>query len=338
VTTPTRPTLAQATGPAHTRILGLGAARGQLAVTNDEIAGPIDSSDEWIRQRTGIATRARAAEGTTLMDLAETASRAALDSAGLTGAEIDAVMVSTMTHFEQTPAAAPLLADRVGATPAPAWDISAACAGYCYAIAQADALVRAGAARHVLVVGADRLSDFVDPTDRSISFLLGDGAGAVVVGASPTPGIGPTVWGSDGSRAGLIYQTHSYLQWRDDPTLGWPTLRQEGPSVYKWATRRVAEVAQQAIVAAGLTPDDIEVFIPHQANNRIVDQMVRQLELPGSVVVAHDIVDTGNTSAASIPLATERLYRDGQVSGGELALQIGFGAGLVYAAQVVVLP
>lgn len=334
----TRPTLAQTTGPAYTRILGLGAARGELAVTNDEIAGPIDSSDEWIRQRTGIVTRARAAEGTTLLDLAETASRAALDSAGLTGADVDAVLVSTVTHFAQTPSAATVLADRVGATPAAAWDISAACAGYCYGIAQADALVRAGSARNVLVVGAERLSDFVDPTDRSISFLLGDGAGAVVVGASQTPGIGPTVWGSDGSRADLIYQTHTWSQWRDDPALGWPTLRQEGPSVFKWATRTVAEIAQQAIDAAGLTADDIEVFVPHQANNRIIDQMVRQLALPESVVVAHDIVDTGNTSAASIPLATERLYRDGQVTGGELALQIGFGAGLVYGAQVVVLP
>lgn len=334
----TRPTLAQTTGPAHTRILGVGGARGELAVTNDEIAGPIDSSDEWIRQRTGIVTRARAAAGTTLLDLAEAAARGALASAGLTGADVDAVLVSTITHFEQSPALAAVLADRVGATPAPAWDINAACAGYCYGIAQADALVRAGTARHVLVVAAERLSDFVDPTDRSISFLLGDGAGAVVVGASDTPGIGPTVWGSDGSRAELIYQTHTFLQWRDDPSLGWPTLRQEGPSVYKWATRQVAEVAQQAIDAAGVTSADIEVFIPHQANKRIIDQMVKQLKLPESVVVAHDIVDTGNTSAASIPLATERLYRDGQVTGGELALQIGFGAGLVYAAQVVVLP
>lgn len=338
MTSTTRPTLVQTTGPAHTRILGVGGARGERAVTNDEIAGPIDSSDEWIRQRTGIVTRARAAEDTTLIDLAEAASRAALDAAGLVGADIDAVVMSTITHFEQTPAAAPTLADRIGANPAPAWDISAACAGYCYGIAQADALVRAGSASHVLVVAAERLSGFVDPTDRSISFLLGDGAGAAVVGASPTPGIGPTVWGSDGSRAQLVYQTHTWSQWRDDPTLGWPTLRQEGPSVYKWATRQVAEIAQEAIAAAGLSPADIDVFIPHQANNRIIDQMVRQLQLPESVVVAHDIVDTGNTSAASIPLATERLYRDGQVTGGELALQIGFGAGLVYAAQVVVLP
>jgi len=333
-----RPTLAQTSGAAHTRIGGLGVARGEIAVTNDEVAGLIDSSDEWIRQRTGIVTRVRAADGTTLLDLAETASRAALGSAGLEAHEIDTVLFSTVTHFEQTPSAAALLADRIGAAPAAAWDISAACAGYCYGIAQADALVRVGSARNVLVVAAERLSDFIDPTDRSISFLLGDGAGAVVITASDAPGIGPTVWGSDGSRAGLVGQTHTWLQWRDDPSLGWPTLRQEGPSVYKWATTQVANVAARAVTAAGLEPCDIEVFVPHQANKRIIDQMVKTLALDESVVVAHDIVDTGNTSAASIPLATERLYRDRLVGGGELALQIGFGAGLVYAAQVVVLP
>ncbi|MCL2454302.1 MAG: ketoacyl-ACP synthase III [Micrococcales bacterium] len=333
-----RAVLTQATGPAHTRILGLGVARGERAVTNDDIAGPIDSSDEWIRQRTGIVTRRRADEGTSLLDLAEQAARAALDHAGLTGADVDAVIVSTVTHFSQTPAAAALLADRIGATPAAAWDVSAACAGYCYGVGQADALVRAGTARHVLVVGAEKMSDFIDPTDRSISFLLGDGAGAAVVGPSDTPGIGPTVWGSDGSKAGEIYQTHDWLAWRDDPSLGFPTLRQEGPSVYKWAVWQMAPVAQRALDAAGVLPEQIDAFIPHQANNRIIDQMVKQLKLPESVVVARDIVDTGNTSAASIPLATERLYRDGQVSSGDLALQIGFGAGLVYAAQVVVLP
>ncbi|MCL2423237.1 MAG: beta-ketoacyl-ACP synthase 3, partial [Micrococcales bacterium] len=276
--------------------------------------------------------------GTTLLDLAETASRAALDAANIAADEIDAVVMSTITHFEQSPSAAALVAERIGAAPSAAWDISAACAGYCYGIAQADALVRAGTAHHVLVVAAERLSDFVDPTDRSISFLLGDGAGAAVVTASESPGIGPTVWGSDGSRAGLVNQTHTWLQWRDDPTLGWPTLRQEGPSVYKWATTQVTGIASQAIAAAGLEPGDIEVFVPHQANKRIIDQMAKALRLDESVVVAHDIVDTGNTSAASIPLATERLYRDGLVRGGELALQIGFGAGLVWAAQVVVLP
>jgi 3-oxoacyl-[acyl-carrier-protein] synthase-3 len=334
----TRPTLRQATGPAHTRILGLGGVRGELVVTNDDIAGPIDSSDEWIRQRTGIVTRRRAGADTDLLALATGAAEAAIKDAGLTGADIDAVIISTVTYPHQTPSAAAIVADRIGATPAAAWDISAACAGYCYGIGQADALVRAGSARHVLVVGAEKMSDYVDPTDRSISFLLGDGAGAVVIGPSDTPGIGPTVWGSDGAQAQAIRQTHSWLQWRDDPSLGWPTLRQEGPTVFKWAVWQMAPVAQRALDAAGVTADQIDAFIPHQANMRIIDQMIKQLKLPETVVVARDIADTGNTSAASIPLAAERLRREGLVEPGALALQIGFGAGLVYAAQVVVLP
>ncbi len=333
----TRPTLTQATGPAHTRILGLGAARGELTVPNDDLVGPIDSSDEWIRQRTGIVTRRRAGAGTDVLDLAEQAANDALKNAGLTGADVDAVLLSTVTYFHQTPAGAAIVADRIGATPAAAWDISAACAGYCYGIGQADALVRAGTARNVLVIGAEKMSDFVDPTDRSISFLLGDGAGAVVVGPSDTPGIGPTVWGSDGSQAQAIRQTHSWLDVRDSGA-GFPTLRQEGPTVFKWAGFQMAPVAAKAMAAAGVEPEQIEAFIPHQANMRIIDQMIKQLKLPESVVVGRDIADTGNTSAASIPLATERLLREGQVPSGALALQIGFGAGLVYAAQVVVLP
>lgn len=328
--------LTQATGPAHSRILGVGGVRGENAVTNDEIAGPIDSSDEWIRQRTGIVTRARTGPDTDVIDLAEGAARAALAAAGLTGADLDAVIMSTVTYFHQTPAAATILADRIGATPAAAFDISAACAGYCYGIGQADALVRSGVARHVLVVGAEKMSDFIDPTDRSISFLLGDGAGAAVVGPSDVPGIGPTVWGSDGSQAGLIGQTESWQEAHRSG--GWPTLRQEGASVFKWAVWQMAPVARRAIEAAGLTPDDIDVFVPHQANMRIIDQLVKVLKLPEHVVVARDIAETGNTSAASIPLATERLLREGRAHSGQVALQIGFGAGLAYAAQVVLLP
>jgi 3-oxoacyl-[acyl-carrier-protein] synthase-3 len=330
--------LRQAEPVRFSRIMALGAERGDLVVTNDDIAGPIDSSDEWIRQRTGIVTRRRAGADVDVVDLAEAAARKALDAAGLAGADIDAVIVSTVTYFHQTPSAAAVLAERIGATPAAAYDISAACAGYAYGIGQADALVRAGAARHVLVIGAEKLSDFIDPTDRSISFLLGDGAGAAIVGPSDTPGIGPTVWGSDGSKAQAIRQTHAWSDLRDDWSLGWPSLRQDGQSVFKWASFQMAPIAAKAMAEAGVEPEDVQVFVPHQANMRIIDQLVKQLRLPDSVVVARDIADTGNTSAASIPLATERLLVEGQARSGDLALQIGFGAGLVYAAQVVVLP
>lgn len=333
-----RRTLRQAEPVAHSRILAIGGERGARVVPNDEIVGPIDSSDEWIRQRTGIVTRRRATDDVDALDLAEAAARKALDRAGLTGADVDVVILSTITYFHQTPAGAAILAERLGATPAAAYDVSAACAGYAYGIGQADALVRSGAARHVLVIGSEKLSDVVDPTDRSISFLLGDGAGAAVVGPSDTPGIGPTVWGSDGAKAQAIRQTHSLAELARDPSLGMPTLRQDGPSVFRWASFQMAPVAAKALAEAGVGPEDVQVFVPHQANLRIIEQMVKQLGLPESVVVARDIVDTGNTSAASIPLATERLLDEGHASSGDLALQIGFGAGLVYAAQVVVLP
>jgi 3-oxoacyl-[acyl-carrier-protein] synthase-3 len=324
-------------GPEFSRIAGLGVARGENAVPNSDLIAPIDSSDEWIRKMTGISTRVRANADTSVIDLSERAARDALEAAGLDGGDVDAVILSTITYPHMTPGGAPVLADRLGSKGA-AFDISAACAGYCYGIGQADALVRSGSARNVLVVGAEKMSDFVDPADRSISYLLGDAAGAVVVTASDTPGIGPTVWGSEGSGAHLIRQTSSWIDVRDEPDTPFPTLVQEGPSVFKWASFAMAPIALQAIEAAGVTPDDISAFIPHQANIRIIDQMVKQIGLPAHVSVGRDIVDSGNTSAASIPLATERLLRDGDAASGDLALQIGFGAGLVYAAQVVVLP
>ncbi len=330
--------LQQAQPTQFSRILAIGGERGELVVTNDDIAGPIDSSDEWIRQRTGIVTRRRAGADRDVLDLAEAAANKALEAAGLTGADIDAVILSTITHMHMTPSGAAILAERIGATPAAAYDVSAACAGYAYGIGQADALVRSGLARHVLVIGAEKLSEIIDPTDRSISFLLGDGAGAAIVGPSDTPGIGPTVWGSDGAKATAIRQTHSWTELREDPSLGWPTLRQDGPTVFKWASFQMAPVAEKAMAEAGVTAEDIQVFIPHQANMRIIDQMKKQLGLPDTVVIARDIAETGNTSAASIPLAAERLLAEGQAKSGDLALQIGFGAGLVYAAQVVVLP
>ena len=319
------------------RIYALGAARGDLTVTNDDVAGPIDSSDEWIRQRTGIITRRRASADRSLMDMAVEASNEAIRKAGIDPSEIGAVLFSTITHPHQTPSAAALLADKVGANPAPAYDISAACAGYCYGIAQADALVRSGMAKYVLVVGGEKLSDFVDPTDRTISFLLGDGAGAAIVGPSDEPGISPTVWGSDGSHWDAVGMTASLIEFRDG-TANWPTLRQEGQTVFRWAVWEMAKVAKQALEVAGVQAEDLTALVTHQANIRIIDELAKQLKLPESVVVARDIVYTGNTSAASIPLAMHSLLESGEVKSGGLALQIGFGAGLAFGAQVVVLP
>jgi 3-oxoacyl-[acyl-carrier-protein] synthase-3 len=331
----------------YSKILSFGAARPDVVVTNEDVCQWIDSSDEWIRTRTGISTRHRAGDDTSALDLAVGASREAIERAGIEAEEIDGVIVATVSHPYATPSMAAQLADAVGATPAPAYDISAACAGYCYGIAQADALVRSGAARNVLVVGVEKLSDFIDNSERSISFLLGDGAGAVVVGRSETPGIAPTVWGSDGSRWDTVGMTHSMLElrnrdWANEPVQEgeklWPTLRQDGPTVFRWAGWQMAKVAQEAIDAAGLAAEDLGAFIPHQANMRIIDQLVKSLKLPESVVVGRDIAEAGNTSAASVPLAAHRLLEEHPELSGRPALQIGFGAGLVYAAQVVILP
>ena len=329
--------LKQSTPIAFSKIYSLGAARGDLTVTNDEIAGPINSSDEWITQRTGIITRMRASQNRSLMDMAVEASKEAIQKAGIKPSEIEAVIFSTITHPYQTPSAAALLGDLVGANPAPAFDISAACAGYCYGIAQADSLVRSGVAKYVLVVGGEKLTDFIDPTDRSISFLLGDGAGAAIVGPSDSPGISQSVWGSDGSKWEAVGMTGSLLDFRDG-TGAWPTLVQEGQTVFRWAVWEMVKVAKQALEVAGVKAEDLNAIVMHQANERIIDEMAKQLGLPEHVVVAKDIKTTGNTSAASIPLAMYALLEQGQIKSGDLALQIGFGAGLAFGAQVVVVP
>jgi len=333
----TKPTLNQSHGPQYTRILSVGAARGDLVVPNEELVGPIDSSDEWIQQRTGIITRTRASLEILAVDLATDAAREAIQRSGIDAALIDVVIIATISNTRQTPSMAAVVADRVGTTPAAAYDVSAACAGYAYAIAQADALIRTGAAHYALVIGAEKLSDVVDPTDRSISFLLGDGAGAVVIGPSEYPGIAPTVWGSDGSKADAVGMNHTLQEYRRGEA-PWPTLRQEGQTVFRWAVWDMAKVAKKALAEAGITADQLAAFIPHQANMRIIDEFAKQLKLPDSVVIARDIATTGNTSAASIPLATHRLLEEHPELSGGLALQIGFGAGLVYGAQVVVLP
>jgi 3-oxoacyl-[acyl-carrier-protein] synthase-3 len=331
--------LTESHGAAHSRIYALGAARGDLVVTNDDLAGPIESSDEWIRQRTGVITRKRASAGVTAADLATEAAREAISKAGIEPHQIDVVLISTISNTVQTPSMAALVADRVGASPAAAYDISAACAGYTYGIAQADSFVRSGLATYALVIGAEKLSEIVEPTDRTISFLLGDGAGAAVVGPSDFPGIGKTVWGSDGSKWDAVGMDHSLLEYRDGHgAVAWPTLRQEGQTVFRWAVWEMAKVAQRALDVAGVTNDQLTAFIPHQANMRIIDEFAKQLKLPESVLIARDIETTGNTSAASIPLATHRLLQENPQASGGLALQIGFGAGLVFGAQVVVLP
>ncbi|MYW01630.1 beta-ketoacyl-ACP synthase III [Streptomyces sp. SID3343] len=319
------------------RILGVGAFRPARVVGNDEVAAGIDSSDEWIRRRSGIATRRFADAGDTVVSMGAAAALKALAQSGVDPARVGVVLLASMSHLEQAPPAAPRVAQLIGAHGAAAMDVGAACAGFCHALALADSLVRSGAADHVVVLGTERMSDIVDPHDRGTAFLFGDGAGAVVVGPAEEPGIGPVVWGSDGARHALIAHSRSWLHTRESPD-PWPTLRMAGPEVFRWARETVPLIGRQALSAAGVGVDDLSAFIPHQANLRIVEAAAKALDLPPHVAVARDIVEAGNTSAASIPLAMDALLTRGDAPSGGLALLAGFGAGVVHAAQVVALP
>ncbi|MFE5597699.1 beta-ketoacyl-ACP synthase III [Streptomyces coelicoflavus] len=319
------------------RILGVGVYRPARVVGNDEICARIDSSDEWIRRRSGIVSRRFAGPDETVIAMAAEAAHKALAQSGTDPDEVDTVLLASMSFLEQAPSAAPRVARLIGLGGAAGLDVGAACAGFCHALGLADSLVRSGLARNVVVVGSERMTDIVDPTDRGTAFLFGDGAGAVVVGPSETPGIGPVVWGSDGVNHHMIAHDRTWLEARiaRDP---WPTLRMSGPEVFRWATRVVPEISRQALRKAGVEVADLAAFVPHQANARIVDNAAGALGLAPHTAVAKDIVTAGNTSAASIPLAIDQLRSQGEVAGGGLALLVGFGAGLAHAAQVVALP
>ncbi|MEJ3657553.1 beta-ketoacyl-ACP synthase III [Actinomycetes bacterium KLBMP 9759] len=315
------------------RLIGLGSVQPENVVTNDDLAERMDTNDQWIRERVGIQSRRIAEQGTSLVDMASEAGELAVKDAGLNAADIDTVILATCTMPSPIPNGAAQTAERIG-IPAPgAFDLNAACAGFCYAVGNAADLVRGGSARNVLVIGAEKLSDWVDWTDRSTAIIFADGAGAAVVSAAPdadSVGIGPLVWGSAGDMAQTIHI-------KPDNNL----LHQEGQAVFRWATTKIAPVALRAIELAGLTPADIDVFVPHQANLRIVEAVAKRLRKEGAredMRVADDIVHSGNTSSASIPLALDHMRRDGRVRSGETVLLVGFGAGLSYAGQVVVCP
>ncbi|WP_433271711.1 beta-ketoacyl-ACP synthase III [Actinosynnema sp. CS-041913] len=315
--------------PSHARLMGLGAMRPTRVVTNDELSTRMDTSDEWIRTRVGISTRHFAAPDESVVDLAEAAGAKAVADAGLAPSDVDTVIVATCTTPNQIPNAAARVASRIG-IPAPgAFDVNAGCAGFSFALGTATSLVTSGTARHVLVIGAEKLTDWIDPDDRATAIIFGDGAGAAVVGPSERALIGPTVWGSAGDLAGTIaVGDHGYVV-------------QDGPTVFHWATTKIAPVARRAVERAGLALSDIDAVVPHQANLRIIEALLRDLREEGArddVVVARDIVHSGNTSSASIPLALEALRSDRSLKPGAVALLVGFGAGLSYAAQVVVCP
>jgi 3-oxoacyl-[acyl-carrier-protein] synthase-3 len=307
-------------------------------VTNAEVCEWIDSTDEWIQERSGITERRHASDQDSVVSMATAAGLKAIAAAGISASDIGMILLATVSHPYPTPSAAVEVGELIGARGAPAMDISAACAGFCYGVAIASDMVRGGSATYVLVIGVEKLTDLVDKHDRGTAFLFADGAGAVVIGPSDTPGIAPVVWGGDGSLISAINMTSSSVEFRDNPELGYPTVVMAGQQVFRWAVTEMAKASNEALEKAGITADQLDAFIPHQANNRITDALVRALNLPDTVPVARDIITSGNTSAASIPLAMERMLENGEAPHGGTALLIGFGAGLVYAAQVVTLP
>jgi 3-oxoacyl-[acyl-carrier-protein] synthase-3 len=313
-------------GAPGARILGLGEHRPARVVTNDELAGRVDTSDQWIRDRVGIVSRRIAGPDESVVDMAAAAGGKAIAASGLQADDIDLVIVATCTMPSQIPNAAAQVASRLGIRKPGAYDVNAACAGFVYGISSAASAVVSGTAQRVLVVGAEKLSDWTDWDDRSTSILFADGAGAAVVGPSEEPAIGPVAWGSAGDRADTIavVDRRSFLY-------------QEGQTVFRWATTALAPVAREACELAGVDPKELAAFVPHQANLRIIEAIARRLGAD-QAVLARDIVESGNTSSASIPLALCRMVERGEVAAGAPVLLLGFGAGLTYAGQVVLCP
>lgn len=327
----------------NSQILSVGSYRPKRLVPNSEIVDRIESSDEWIVQRTGIQSRRFAGPEESVISMAAAACEVALERAHMSMADIDTVILATISYPFQAPSAATELVALLGNPKAAAVDISAACAGFCYGVAMASDLVRTGNSKNVLVIGVEKLSDFTDPNDRATAFIFADGAGAVIIGASDQARIGPTIWGSDADSRDTIMLTPAYTEFRNAPEkgvahLGWPNIAQQGQAVYRWAVFTVSKAGIKALEAAGVRADELGAFIPHQANMRIIESMAKEINIPESVITADDIRVNGNTSAASIPLAIDALLLKHPELHGTLALLIGYGAGLVYAAQVVALP
>lgn len=312
---------------AGSRIAGIGHYQPPTVVTNhDLVERGVNTNDEWVRNMVGIAER-RFAEDESMTDMAVSAASKALANSGIDAGQIDLVLLATCTNEFQVPGGAALVADRLGIAQPGAYDVNAACAGFVYGLAQASNAVLSGQSRNALVIGSEKLTDYVDVYERSTGIIFADGAGAAVVTAAEETGIGPVAWGSDGALSRAIYTDVESV-----------TLRQEGQAVFRWATSTMAGVAEQACALAGIAPAELKAFVSHQANLRIIDLIAKKLQLPDSVVIARDIVESGNTSSASIPIALSKLIERGEVSTGDPVLVIGFGAGLTYAAQVVLAP
>jgi 3-oxoacyl-[acyl-carrier-protein] synthase-3 len=316
-------------GVTATRILGLGSSQPEGVVTNDDLSKVMDTNDAWIRERVGIAERRFGSKDDTVVSMAVEAGSKAIAASGISPTDVDTVIVANCTNTAPIPNAAAQVAELIGIKGAGGFDLNAACAGFCYALGVASDLVRAGSARRVLVIGSEKLTDIIDPTDRSTAIIFADAAGAAVVGPSDEAGIGPVAWGTAGDLVDMIGMTDQNY------------IFQEGQSVFRWATTKIAPIALRALELAGIEPKDIDVLIPHQANLRIIEAIAKKLRKEGAredMIVADDIVYSGNTSSASIPMAMDHMRAAGRMHSGDVALLVGFGAGLSYAGQVVVCP
>lgn len=311
--------------PGGAAIRSFGEYQPSRVVTNADLESRVDTTDEWIQSRVGIKERRIAGPEDTVASMAVAAGGKALAAGGLSPEDIDLVIVATCTVQDQIPNTAATVAARLGITAPGAFDVNAACAGFVYSLGLASDSVRVGSARNVLVIGSEKLSDYVDWKDRSTCVIFADGAGAAVVSAAEDHGIGPVVWGSSGERADKIYLREGKY------------LYQEGQAVFRWTTTELYKVALEALEKAGVEPSELTAFVPHQANLRIVESIARKLGAP-QALVARDIVTAGNTSSASIPLALSRMVERGELPSGSTVLTLGFGAGLVYAAQVIRIP
>lgn len=311
------------------RIAAVGHYQPAKILTNEDLAGLVDTSDEWIRSRVGIRTRHIAGPDEPVDELAAHAGAKAVAAAGLAPDAIDLVLVATSTAIDRSPNMAARVAARLGIPSPAAMDINVVCAGFTHALATADHAVRAGGATRALVIGADKMSEVADWTDRTTCVLVGDGAGAAVVEAcapGEEPGIGPVLWGS-------VPEMGNAVRIEGTP----PRFAQEGQSVYRWATTQLPPLARKACEKAGLTPADLAAVVLHQANLRIIEPLAERIGAVNAVV-ARDVVNSGNTSAGSIPLALSKLVERGEINHGDPVLLFGFGGNLSYAGQVIRCP
>jgi len=315
----------------HVTITGLGAYVPERGVTNDELAQMVDTSDEWIIERTGIRERRIAADSQALSDLSMPAARHALEQAGSDGTDIDLLIVATVTPDMMFPSTSAILADQLGAKDAAAYDLSAGCTGFMYALAQAYGMVASGLSRRALVVGGDVLSRILDWTDRSTVVLFGDGAGAVVLEPSEETGFLAFELGADGGGGEHLWLPGSGSRRFEDPDR---LVKMNGREVFKFATRVLVSSAEAVLEQTGMSIEDVDVYVPHQANVRIIDHATKKLGIPSERVVVN--VDRyGNTSSGSIPLALADAQAGGRLRPGSLVLMTGMGAGLTWGSALM---